>query len=345
MIKIFTHVGLDPRTGGGVATYVKNLAAVLSASDQRHEILNVSQFSKFLMLIAFFRYFSFRGTILLNSAFHPFSLLMILFSRSKNLIVMPHGEFLSAALELNKRKKQTVLRALKWLTKYCGASRNVTVVAASECEANNFMQYIAVRDAKIVQDVVHLPEPHIPVKAHLNDRDNRLHVVMIGRMVRMKGFDKVLKDLGRQLLPEIEKISVYYLDEDPAYLSEVADAASRLRSGGMSVRLREGRDAREIFSDCKDTNCVLIVPSDFESFGYVLVENLWMPNKPIVSYENELTSYLNSLGHCRLVRDNCFAEAIQTNEPADNLAVRNAIQSYADAINVETIEILFGAKT
>ena len=345
MIRIFTHVGLDPRTGGGVAAYVRNLAAILRASDQRHEILKVSQFSKFLMLIAFFRYFSFRGTILLNSAFHPFSLLMILFSRSKNLIVMPHGEFLSAALELNKRKKQIVLRILKWLTNYCGTSKKVTIVAASKAEANNFMQYIAVRDVKIVQDVVHLPERRIPAKAHLSSRDNRLHVVMIGRMVRMKGFDKVLKDLDRRILPEIEKISVYYLDEDPVYLSEVEDAASRLRSSGMNVLLREGRDADEIYSDCKETNCVLIVPSDFESFGYVLVENLWMPNKPVVSFENELTSYLGGRGHCRLVRDNCFAEAIRTNEPADNLAVCDAIQSYADAINVGTIEILFGADT
>lgn len=345
MIRIFTHVGLDPRAGGGVAAYVRNLAAVLSASDQRHEILNVSQFSKFSMLIAFFRYFSFRGTVLLNSAFHPFSLLMILFSRSKNLIVMPHGEFLSAALELNKRKKQIVLRVLKWLTKYSGASKNVTIVAASEAEANNFTQYVPVRDVKIVQDVVHLPERRIPAKALLNSRDNRLHVVMIGRMVRMKGFDKVLKDLDRLKPPEIEKISVYYLDEDPAYLSEVEDAASRLRSSGMSVVLREGRDADEIYSDCKDTNCVLIVPSDFESFGYVLVENLWMPNKPIVSFENKLTSYLEGQGHCRLVRDNCFAEAIRTNEPANNLAVRDAIQSYANEINLDTIEILFGAET
>lgn len=345
MIRIFTHVGLDPRAGGGVAAYVRNLAAVFSASGRRYEILNVSQFSKFLMLIAFFRYFSFRGTILLNSAFHPFSLLMILFSRSKNLIVMPHGEFLSAALELNKRKKLTVLRILKWLTTYFGASGHVTIVAASEAEANNFAHYIAVRDVKIVQDVVHLPERSMQLKANLKDQDNRLHVVMIGRMVRMKGFKKVLEDLDHRTLPEIEKISVYYLDEDPAYLSEVQDAADRLRRGGMCVLLREGRDADEIYSDCKDTSCVLIVPSDFESFGYVLVENLWMPNKPIVSFENKLTSYLKGRGHCRLVRDNCFAEAIRTNEPADYLAVRNAIQSYADAINVETIEILCGAET
>ena len=35
---------------------------------------------------------------------------MILFSRSKNLIVMPHGEFLDAALELNKNKKLARLK-------------------------------------------------------------------------------------------------------------------------------------------------------------------------------------------------------------------------------------------
>ena len=68
MIRIFTHVGLDPRTGGGVATYVRNLKAVLNASSREYEIRSVSQFSKFFILIAFLRYFSFRGPVLLNSA-------------------------------------------------------------------------------------------------------------------------------------------------------------------------------------------------------------------------------------------------------------------------------------
>lgn len=341
MIKIFTHVGLDPRTGGGVAAYVKNLAAVMDASGREYEIRSVSQFSKIMMLIAFLRYFLYRGTILLNSALHPFSILMILFSRSNNLIVMPHGEFLSSALELNKRKKMMVIRTLKWLTTYYGASRHVTIVATSETEANNFVQYIPVQKVQIVQDVVHFSERTMQAHTNPKDRDSRLHVVMIGRMVRMKGFKKVLGDFASETPPEIEKISIYYLDEDQAYLSEVAEAADRLRSGGLSTVLREGRDADEIYSECKDTNCILIVPSDFESFGYVLVENLWMPNKPIVSFENDLTSYLEGLGHCRLVKDN-FAEAIRTNKPADNIAVHHAICSYADAINTKTIEILCG---
>jgi len=345
MIRIFTHVGVNPRTGGGVAAYVRNLAAALSVSGQQHEILNVSQFSKFLMLIAFFRYFSFRGTILLNSAFHPFSLLMILFSRSKNLIIMPHGEFLSAALELNKRKKQTVLRILKWLTTYFGASRHVTIVAASEAEADNFAQYVSVQDVKIVQDVVHFPAQRMQVRASSKHRDKRLHVVMIGRMVRMKGFKKVLDDFASHPLAEIEKISVYYLDEDQAYLADVEEAAERLSSNGMNVVLQEGRSADEIFRDCIDTNCILIVPSDFESFGYVLVENLWMPNKPIVSFQNEFTTFLEGQGHCRIVKDNCFAEAIRTNERADNLAVNDVMEFYADAVNSKTIEVLCGTET
>ena len=345
MIRIVTHVGLDPRTGGGVAAYVRNLAAVLAASRCRHEILSVSQFSKFLMLTAFLRYFSFRGTILLNSAFHPFSLLMILFSRSKNLIIMPHGEFLPAALELNKRKKLVVLRILKWLTTFFGASRHVTIVATSETEANNFARYVSIRDVKIVQDVVHLPEQSKQANESPKGQNNKLHVVMIGRMVRMKGFKKVLDNIAYQPLPEVASISVYYLDEDQVYLSEVEQAADRLRSSGMNVFLREGRDEGEIYSDCKDTNCVLIVPSVFESFSYVLIENLWMPNKPIVSFENGLTSYLGAKGHCRLVSDSGFSEAIRTNERADNFAVRDAIQCYADAINSKTIEILCGAET
>ena len=345
MIRIFTHVGLDPRNGGGVATYVRNLAAVLSTFGRAHEILSVSQFSKFFMLISFLRYFSFRGPVLLNSALHPFSLLMILFSRSKNLIVMPHGEFLNAALKLNKNKKFAVLRILKWLSKCFGASEHVTVVATSEAEVNNFAKYISVQQAQIVQDVVHLRERPIQERVNPQDKNNRLHVVMIGRMVRVKGFKKVLDDLAVHSVPAIEKISIYYLAEDPAYLAEVEEALGHLQRCGMDVVILEGRDADKIYADCKDTNSILVVPSEFESFSYALVENLWMPNKPIVSFENQLTSYLVGQGHCRLARGNRFADAIRSSEPADISAVHDLIHSYADAINKHTIKILYGVET
>lgn len=342
MIRVFTHVGLDPRTGGGVAAYVRNLATILEASGRTHEILCVSQFSKFFMLISFLRYFSSRETVLLNSAFHPFSLLMILFSRSKNLIVMPHGELLDAALALNKNKKAMVLKILKWLSRCFGASKYITIVAASEAEAHKFAQFILVQNVQIVQDVVHLQERPIPDQAKLKGGDRRLHVVMVGRMVRMKGFKKVLDDLVGESVLEIKKISIYYLEEDSAYLAEVEEAAGNVRRNGIQVCLIEGRNSEEIYVDCRDTNSLLIVPSDFESFSYVLVENLWMPNKPIVSFKNELTSYLSGRGHCRVVMSDRFVDAIQSAEPADILAARDAIHFYADAINKQTMEIIYG---
>jgi len=345
MIRIFTHVGLDPRTGGGVAAYVRNLNAVLNAASRDYEIKSVSQFSKFFILIAFLRYFSFRGPVLLNSALHPFSLLMILFSRSKNLIVMPHGEFLDAALELNKNKKLALLKIYKWLSSFFRASRHVTVVATSEIEANNFAKFISVREVRVVQDVIRLSERPFQDQMNLEADNKRLHVVMIGRMVRMKGFKKVLDDLAGKSIPSIEKISIYYLAEDLAYLAEVEEAVGHLQRSGMNVLLLEGRDAEKIYADCKDSNSLLIVPSEFESFGYALAENLWMANKPIVSFENQFTSYLAEQGHCRFVMGNRFADAICSSEPADILAVLKSMHAYANAVNKDTLEILYGVET
>jgi len=345
MIRIFTHVGLDPRTGGGVATYVRNLKAVLNASSREYEIRSVSQFSKFFILIAFLRYFSFRGPVLLNSVLHPFSLLMILFSRSENLIVMPHGEFLDAALELNKNKKLALLKMFKWLSRFFGASRHVTVVVTSKVEADNFAKFVSVREFKVVQDVIRFSELPFQYQMNLEADSKKLHLVMIGRMVRMKGFKKVLDDLAGKSIPSIEKISIYYLAEDPAYLAEVEEAVGQLQRSGMDVALLEGRDAEKIYADCKDSNSLLIAPSEFESFGYALAENLWMANKPIVSFENQFTSYLAEQGHCRFVRDNRFADAICSSEPADILAVHKAMHTYAKAVNRHTMEILYGAET
>ena len=335
-------MGLDPRTGGGVATYVRNLTAVLGASSREYEIKSVPQFSKFFILIEFLRYFSFRGPVLLNSALHPFSLLMILFSRSKNLIVMPHGEFLDAALELNKNKKLALLKIFKCFSNFLGASKHVIVVATSGAEADNFVKFISVREVKIAQDVVQLTDRPIQDQINLQADKKQFHVVMIGRMVRMKGFKKVLDDLAGKSVSSIEKISIYYLAEDPAYLAEVEEALSLLQSSGIDVVLIEGRDADEIYADCKDSNSLLIVPSEFESFGYALAENLWMPNKPIVSFENHFTSYLAGHGHCRFVRDNRFADAIRSSKPADILAVKNAMHTYANSVNAHTLEILYG---
>lgn len=339
MIAIFTHVGLDPIKGGGVAAYVQNLCNVLKSSGKSYDVLNVSQTNIFSLLL-FFKYVRYRGTVVLNSGFHPFSLLMILFSGSDNLIVMPHGEFLDSALNLKRCKKLVVLWIVKFLSNYMRSSKYLTVVASTNQEVCNFRRFFSVYKAEVVQDVVCLPVSinHCELKSAHDD--TRLHIVMIGRMVRMKGFLKVLDDIATEQFTGAEKVSIYYLKEDDDYLCEVRDAAHRLVRLGIGVELFEGRNSLEIYNDCKDTNCILIVPSDFESFSYVLVENLWMPNKPIISFKNALTDFLVSNGHCRMASKGRFVDSILANEKADTFAVKELMLGYICGINSRTVEIL-----
>jgi glycosyltransferase involved in cell wall biosynthesis len=293
------------------------------------------------MLISFTRYCLCRKPILLNSAIHPFSILMILFSRSLKLIVMPHGEFLDPALVIKKNKKVILLTILKYLMRCVGSSKNLKLVTTTEAEGRNFAKYFSVRDTQIMQDVVHFSELTVSFQKKFHERNGPLHIVMIGRMVRIKGFKKVLDELIGADLDQIHKVSLYYVEEEPAYLFEVQKAAEKLRHKGIEVSLLAGRDAEQIYTECSATNAMLIMPSDFESFGHVLIENLWMPNKPIVSFKNRLTTYLSELGQCKVIEDNQFSEAIKSAEPTDSFAAHNAIEPFINAMNKNTLEILF----
>lgn len=341
MIRIFSHVGMDPVGGGGVAAYVSNLTEVLKNSGKGYEVICVSQFSKISMLVSFFQFFLSKKPVVLNSIFHPFSLLMIIFSRSSRLIVMPHGEFLGPALNINRRKKRVVLNLFKALCLIFGQSQKIILVAASTEETKNVSKWIVPKTILVAQDIIHL-RSFLSAYQPIDQAEKQpFHVVMIGRMVRMKGFKKVLSQLYEQDLSIIQKVSLFYLTEDNTYLAEIREEIRKLRKVGADIELIAGLNADEIYVRCKNSNALLVVPSEFESFGNVLLENLWMPNKPIVSYENEFTNFLVGKGHCQIVK-NDFFDAIKNAERSNIVDLNDSLEAYAREINMKTISILYG---
>jgi glycosyltransferase involved in cell wall biosynthesis len=218
-------------------------------------------------------------------------LVLKLFSRDRNVIIAPRGEFSVGALQLKRKKKASFLAAAKLI----GIYRNITWHASTELEAADIRRVFGDRinpKIRIARDVTatSAQTPNSDGTGGLGVERDPLKVAFISRVSRKKNLHFALQVLHQVEVPVI--FNIYGPAEDLEYLVECKDEAARLPEhvvvnfcGGVSHSA-----VLQVFGQ----HHLFFFPTLGENYGHVIAEALAAGTPVLLS---DQTPWLNLQRH------------------------------------------------
>jgi len=123
-------------------------------------------------------------------------------------------------------------------------------------------------------------------------------------------------------------VYIFYIAEDIGYMTRIQELAKQVETCGITVKFFENMTQEEITEALTNVSCQLVVPSHFESFSYVLYDNLGFQYKPIVFFVNPLVEELLEDDLC-IHTENCFSNYLFKKEALQN---HEKIKDFADSM-------------
>ncbi len=221
----------------------------------------------------------------LNSLFSPHFTIYPLIShkissnRNVQVILAPRGEVADSAVKIKSYKKAPFLKLAKWF----GLYDNIKWHASSEFEAENvhgmFDSKNKIAKVKYAPNVVIAPD----LPERLNDiqlqslatnrtrkEQNKLNIVFLARVARMKNLDGALKIL-QGVCGEI-KFDIYGPLEDREYWAECENLIKKLPPN-IEVRHKGPVNSKDVHA-VLSTYHLFFLPTLGENFGHVILEAL-----------------------------------------------------------------------
>ena len=195
-----------------------------------------------------------------------------------SVLIAPQGEFSEGALKIKSVKKRLYLA----LVSFFGLCRGVFYHASSQFDFADIRSVLGVPEEKI-KVAIELPSRELfDVNRSTSERyskDQRLHVVFLSRIVKMKNLVYALECLS--LVKSDVVFDIYGPLEDDAYWSICSELISKLPSNVSSRYLGhvDARDVSRVFSGYD----LFLFPSLGEGYGHVIAEALSVGTTVLVS--------------------------------------------------------------
>lgn len=290
-VRWITPVGSDASTGGGVARAVGLFkdASILDVSNY-YSLVGMNKWEQFLLAFKDVYFHKYRCFVV-HSFFTPYVFLLLLLPCKGKVVILPHGELKSGALQISKNFKMTYIRILSVLGGYVRLFKEVSIIASNNEEIQVANNILTVSKSLLARDLV---SSSIPIKNNqIYDSLKGINLVVISRLVPNKGVSELLLGLIERRknydLSRLEAIHLFIQTEDLQEANLVKKYLSDLRSYGVNVFTYEGLGKAEIESVTKLLpNKLAFLSSKFESFSYVLLETLYFEYPPMVWFGNEL---------------------------------------------------------
>jgi len=306
-------VGDDARLGGGVAKAVGLLKQQGILNSFSHDYFSLLGMSKYQQLCLLFKLIVIKRyrTFLVHSMLAPLSIFLMLVPWPIKLIVLPHGELKQGALSIAANKKQKVFTVLKSFKFLNAAIKSVYVIASNQEEIDMAKRLLPVNNAFVLPDIVSVDLFFSAAKQRVA-KDEGVNVVIVARMVANKGISHWLQLIKSGCWTDqnnvLNAIHVFFVAEDLIELARCKALADDIsKELGINVFFYENMPADEMLASMQTLNNRLpILPSQFESFSYTLLECLGFEFKPLVWFNNELVKRLLAHKLCVLESDESF---------------------------------------
>jgi hypothetical protein len=240
-----------------------------------------------------------------HSFFTPFTLFLLCIPLPLKLVILPHGELKSAALNLNSFKKIlfiNLVRLFYFMNKYF---KKIGGIATNTEELILLKSIAPISKSKKISDFF-TADIVLSKLRNFND-GSKLNIVTLARMTENKGLADFLTFFSKHLMAsqndwsnKVKNIYIFYIEESKAELRLVKRLSKRLTvQHNINVHLFSGLHPESISSRLKKIpNKIGFIPSRFESFSYTLIECLGFEYRPVVWFENELVDSLFKKGLC-----------------------------------------------
>jgi glycosyltransferase involved in cell wall biosynthesis len=191
------------------------------------------------------------------STFPNISVLFLLFKRNKNLIVTEHAEFNAHNIYFNSFRKRIYRNA-----------KIVTVLTKNQKD---------IFDKFCNPEIVYvLPNPILKQILHCNRNKN--HIITIGRLVEVKGFEYYINAISI-LSKDFPDILAYIIGDGPEY-KRLSNLINEL---DLSSNLKIINNETDIYKYLIESS-VFVVTSLSESFGMAILESLSV-GLPVVAFD------------------------------------------------------------
>lgn len=215
-----------------------------------------------------------------NAAFTTRYLILRYFKYAplSSVIIAPQGEFSEGALKIKRMKKRFYLA----LVNFFGLCRGIFYHASSQFDFADIRSVLGVPEEKI-KVAIELPSRQIfdvnRISSERESKDQRLHVVFLSRIVKMKNLVYALECLS--LVKSDVVFDIYGPLEDEAYWSICAELISKLPSNVSSRYLGhvDACDVGRVFSGYD----LFLFPSLGEGYGHVIAEALGVGTTVLIS--------------------------------------------------------------
>ncbi len=197
---------------------------------------------------------------------------------SPSVIIAPQGEFSLGALKIKRLKKTLYL----FLVRMSGLCRSVFFHASSQFDFTDIQRELSIPPSNI-KVAIDLPSCKQPERGKLflerGANDQRLHIVFLSRIVKMKNLGYALDCLA--LVKSDVVFDIYGPLEDPGYW-ELCSALILKLPPNVSVRYLgsvEASEVKRVFSGYD----LFFFPSLGEGYGHVIAEALSVGTTILVS--------------------------------------------------------------
>ena len=293
-------VGDDPSQGGGVARslYLLRKSKLIQNNNgiyySLHGRSNVQQ-------ILFCIYLLINGSnrFVVHSFFTPFTLFLLCIPLPLELVILPHGELKSGALNLGSFKKSFFINFVRLFYLINSFFKKIGAIATNTEELTFLKSIAPISNSKKIADFFTSDIVLSKKKNTINRAE--INIVTIARMIPNKGiadfltfFDMHLMSIKNDWSKKVKNIYIFYIKDDSNELRLVKKLSKRLTAQhNINVHLFCGYNPESIAARLdKIPNKLGFIPSRFESFSYTLIENLSYEYKPIVWFDNELVDLL-----------------------------------------------------
>lgn len=211
--------------------------------------------------------------IYLNSFFHPYFTIQLLFARRFNLlpdkpiVIAPRGEFSEGAINLKKVKKALYVKLAKLIGLY-----EKLIWQASSIHEKNDIKRVMGRIAEHIFIAPNLPPSFkgIELKQREYELDNSLRVIFLSRISPKKNLEFALKVLSKINFSVI--FDIYGPIEDQSYWEK---CKLLMDDVNHKVLVRyQGSVRNEDVIDTFSRYDLFFFPSHGENFGHVILESM-----------------------------------------------------------------------
>ncbi len=307
-------VGDDPSKGGGVARSLNLLKKSELIRNNNGFFYSLHGLSKFKQIF-FCIYLLIKGSrhFVVHSFFTPFTLFLLCIPFPLKLVILPHGELKSGALNLNSSRKILFINMVRLFFFINSYFKTIGAIATNTEELTFLKRIAPISNSEKIADFF-TSDVVLSKKKNFTNRAE-INIVTLARMVPNKGladflmfFDLHLKSFQKDWSKKVRNIYIFYIEEDNSELRLVKQLSKKLMAQhNIRVHLFSGLHPESIGARLeKIPNKLGFIPSRFESFSYTLIECLGFEYKPVVWFDNELVDLLFKKKLCSKARYGSF---------------------------------------